>query len=95
MGKGGWGLVFFHIFILLLAVRAEWGHSSCSAGLLTALASLAVEHGSRVHGLQHLQLQSAGSTVVVRGLRCSAAWVSSRIRDQTCVSCLGKQVLYH
>ena len=52
-------------------------------GLLTAVASLVVEHGLQVHGLQQLwhagsavvahRLQSAGSVVVAHGLSCSAS----------------------
>ena len=50
-------------------------HRGCSlavvCGLLTAVASLAVEHGLSVHGL--LELQLAGSAVVVRVLSRPAA----------------------
>ena len=41
------------------------------------------------------RLQSVGSVVVAQGLRCSAYVGSSQIRDQTHVSCIGRQILYH
>ena len=41
------------------------------------------------------RLQSIGSVVVAQGLRCSAYVGSSQIRDQTHVSCIGRQILYH
>ena len=92
-GEGVGVRVSSHIWVWLC--RVDGGFSRCGAGLLSVLASLAVECGSGVQGLRQLQLQSIGPTAVVRGLSCFAAWVSSRIRDQTCVACLGKQVLYH
>ena len=41
------------------------------------------------------RLQSAGAVVVAPGLSCSAALGSSQNRDRTCVSCIGRQILYH
>ena len=49
----------------------EWAFSSCSdQGLLLAVASLIVEHGLQVLGLQ--QLQHVGSVVVTQGSSCPA-----------------------
>ena len=59
--------------------------SSCSTQASRAVASLVAEHGP----------QSAGSVVVARGFSCHTACVPSWTRDQTNVSCIGGQVLYH
>ena len=67
--------------------------------LLIVMPSLVAEHG-----LQQLRyedsvvaiprLQSTGSIVVGHGLSCFALHVgSSRIRDQTCISCFSRQTL--
>ena len=57
--------------------------------------------GSRMHKLQYLQ--HVGSAVVVPGLETTASILvvhglhvrSSRARDRTRVSSIGKQILYH
>ena len=41
------------------------------------------------------RLPSICSVVVAQGLRCSVYVGSSQIRDQTHVSCIGRQILYH
>ena len=90
---------FFFLINLFIYLLAElglcccvWAFSSCGErrllfvavrGLLIAVASLVVEHGLQVCGLQQLWhvgsvvvahgLQSTGSVVVVHGLSCSAA----------------------
>ena len=40
-------------------------------------------------------LQSTGSVVVAHGLSCSTHMGSSPSRDQTCVPCIGTQILNH
>ena len=40
-------------------------------------------------------LQSTGSVVVVHTFSCSWHMGSSQIRDQTCIFCIGRQILYH
>ena len=84
---------YLFLFLAALGLRfCTWAFSSCGkrgllfivvCGLLMVVASLVVEHGLQVHGLQQLwhggsvvvacELQSAGSVVVVHGLSCSAA----------------------
>ena len=68
--------------------------------LLIVLASLGEEHGSRVLRLQ--ELQHMGSVVVAPGLWSTGSTVvrhkpscSSQTGDQTIVSCIGRQILYH
>ena len=61
-----------------LAVASSVCSLAAVRRLLSAVASLAVEHGLTVHGLQYLQHMG-----------------SSQIRDQTCVSCMGRQILSH
>ena len=66
--------------------------------LLIAVASLAAQHGlwgawASVVGVR--RLQSTGSIVVAHGLSFPKPVGSSLIRDQTCVSCTGRQSLYH
>ena len=41
------------------------------------------------------ELQSTGLVVVVHRFSCSWHMGSSQIRDQTCVFCIGRQILYH
>ena len=55
-------------------------------GLLIAMASLVAELG-----LWRVQ----ASIVVVRGLSCLGHVEASRTRDQTRVTCIGRQILYH
>ena len=40
-------------------------------------------------------LQSTGSVIVAHGLLALKHVGSPQIRDQTCVSCIGRQILYH
>ena len=59
---------------------------------------LLLSTGSRSHWLQHLQL--LGSRAQAQQLRCMglvAPWHvgSSQIRDQSCVSFIGRQILSH
>ena len=66
---------------------------------------LIVESRLEVHGLQQLQpvgsvaatpwLQSTGSVVVVHRLSRYTACGIFQNRDQTHVSCIGRQILYH
>ena len=85
--------LFIYLFLAALGLRCcMWAFSGCGErgllfiavyGLLTAVASLVVEHRLQAHGLQQLQhtgsvvvargLQSAGSVVVAHGLSCSTA----------------------
>ena len=44
--------------------------------------------------LWSMDSESTGSVVVAHVLSCSCHAGSSRIRDQTCVSCIGSQILY-
>ena len=82
-----------YLFLAVLGLRCcARAFSSCGeqgllfvavSGLLTAVASLVVEHRLKAHRIQQFQhagsvvvargLQSAGSVVVVHGLSCSAA----------------------
>ena len=85
--------LFIYLFLAALGLRCcPRAFSSCGEqgllftavrGLLIAVASLVVEHGLQVRGLQYLwhvgsvivapRLQSAGSVVVAHGFSCSAA----------------------
>ena len=95
--------ILFILFLAALGLRCcSWAFSSCSEWgllfievhrLLIAVASLVVEHGLQVRGLQ--QLQHAGSAVVAHGLSCTTACRSSCTRDRTRVSCTGRQILNH
>ena len=52
--------------------------------------------GSVVCGMQALYLRHASSVVVVRRLMPCSMWdLSSLTRDQTCLPCIGRQILYH
>ena len=92
----------FYLFIIFLvsgfalAVKSE-GCSSGSVQAARAVASPAAEPGSGPAGVRSCgsRLQSTGSTAVPRGLSCSLAVGSSWTRDRTCVSCIGRQILYH
>ena len=101
------------VFILFLAVVSlsccTWAFSSCSErgqagavvvvhGLLAAVASLLWSTGSRVLGLQKLELP--GSRAQAQQWWCTGLIVprhvgSSQPRDGTCVSCVGRQIPYH
>ena len=91
-------------FLGFSLVVASGGYSLVVVhGLLMAVVSLVAEHGSRACGLQQLQhmgsgvvargLWSTGSIFVAHGLFCSWHVGSSWIRDQTPVSCIGRQTL--
>ena len=66
-------------------------------GLLIALTSFVAEHGLSCCDLcvrsvvSVSRLYSPGSVTVAHGLSCS----SSQIRDQTCVSFIGRWILNH
>ena len=65
-------------------------------GLLTAVASLVLEHWLQAHGLQQLWL--VGSRVQAQQLWCTGLAAprhvgSSRTRAQTCVPCIGRRIL--
>ena len=63
-------------------------------GLLIAVASLVVEHRLQAHRPQQLQ-QVCSVVVETHRLSCSmACGGSSQTRDQTVVSCIGRQILY-
>ena len=73
---------FAFFFWLCWVFSAVWGLSPAVVnGLLTVVAALVAEHGLQAHGLQ--RLQHTGS---------AASWrvESSRTRDQTRVSCIGR-----
>ena len=55
-------------------------------GLLIVVAFLSAEQGSRARGLQSLRRMGSVALLYVG---------SSRIRGQTCVSCVGRWILYH
>ena len=59
----------------LSVLAASRGYSVAVLGLLIAVASLLVEHGLQVHGLQ--QLWHAGSEVVARGLQSASSVVAA------------------
>ena len=63
---------------------------------LTAVASVA-EHRLNGTQVQYLQLpgSTADSVVVAHRLKCPEALGSSRTRDQTHVSCIGRRSPYH
>ena len=61
------------------------GFSCCRTKLLGTWASVVAAPG----------LYSAGIIVGVHGLSCSPILGSSRTRDQTSVSYVGRQILYH
>ena len=73
--------------------------------LLIVVASLVVKHGLQACGLQQLwrvdsvvvirRLQSTDSVVVVHRLSSLRHVGSSRTRAQTCVPCIGRQILNH
>ena len=79
-------------------VTVSRGYSpSVVCRLLAAAASLAAEH--RLQGAWAQQLQLPGFRAQVQWLWCMGLEAlrqveSSRIRDQTCVSCAGRQILY-
>ena len=77
-----YSFVFNFFFWLCWVFSAVWGLSpAVVSGLLTVVAPLVAEHGLQAHGLQ--QLQHTGS---------AASWhvESSRTRDGTRVSCIGR-----
>ena len=83
-----------------LSVAAESrGHSSRQwEGLSPQWLLLLLSTGSRAFGLQYLQLP--GSRAQARELRCTGLVTSrhvgsSWIRDQTRVSCIGRQIPHH
>ena len=78
------------IYLLIFAV------SLLLLGLLVAVAPLIAECGLLGFSTVALGLQSTGSVAVVhRGLAAPQHAGSSRIRDQICVSCIGRWLLYH
>ena len=85
-----WSLLYLWRAGATLELRRGWaslcaGFSCCRAWVLGHTASVVAAHG----------LQSTGSVVVEHGLSCSTACVIFRIRDQTRVFCIGRQILYH
>ena len=89
-------ILFIYLFLAVLGLCCWVGFSlavasgACSLiavyGLLTEVASLTVEHGSRACGFQWLW--HLGSVVVAHGLSCLVD--SSWTREQTHVSCIGR-----
>ena len=65
---------------------AAWAFSLVMHGLLTVVASLVAEH--RLWGM-------GASVVMGQGFSCSLACGASWLRDQTHVSCIDRQILYH
>ena len=72
----------FVIALGLSLVVASGGCSSEVGGLLIVVDSL-------------VALGHAGSVVVTQGLGAPQCMESSQIRDRTCVSCIGRPILYH
>ena len=95
--------IFYFIYLFLAVLGLHYcvrAFSNCGdrellfvevCGLLTAVASLVVEHGLQAHGLQ--QLWRAGSVVVVHGLSCSKA--CGIFLDQGLNPCTGRWILNH
>ena len=73
-------------FLLRWVFIAMSGLSLVVHGLLIAMASLLVEHRPYVHRLHQLRCTSLVALKHVG---------SSRTRDQTCVPCIGSQILIH
>ena len=86
---------FIYFWLLQSLVATPWAFSSygeqgllssSGAGLLTVMASLVAEQGSRVLGLQQLWPM---------GLAALHHMESSNTRDQTCLPCIGRWILNH
>ena len=82
----------------LSLVVASWGYYPVAVcRLLTTLTSLAVEH--RLWDMWDSVvaargLQSTGKIVAMHGLNCPTTCGIFPYRDRTCVSCIGRQILY-
>ena len=77
------------------SVRASHssGFSCCGARTLGCVGFSSCRVGSAAAALR---FWSTGSIVVACGLHCSVEGGGSTwIRDQSCVSCIGRQILYH
>ena len=100
--------LFIYLFLAVLGLGCcAWAFSSCGeqgllfivvCGLLTAVASLVVEHRPQACGLQQLWL--AGSRSQAQQLWCTGLVAprhvgSSQTRARTHVPCIGRQILNH
>ena len=101
-------LFFFKLILAVLGLRCcAQAFSSCGkrgplflqvCGLLTAVASLAVEHGLQARRLQQLWLAGSGAQAqYLWRMGFVAPWHvgSSRTRARTCVPCIGRRSLNH
>ena len=91
---GFWGL---H---RLLSSYGEWGllQLYVVSGLLTAVASLVANTGSRAHRFQQLWLlgsRAQAKELWSKGLVAPQHVGSSQIRDRTHVSCISREILYN
>ena len=79
-------------FFLYLWHAGSRAHGLCSCGVQAPECM-----GSVVCGRWALSLRRVSSVVVAQGLNCpTAMWdLSSPSRDQTCIPCIGRQILYH
>ena len=79
-------------------VALSRGYFSCGAWAFHCSGSLVVEY--RLQGLwapvvAAPRLQTTGSVVVAHGLRCPMVCGIFQDRGSNCVSCIGRQILYH
>ena len=81
--------IYLFIFLAVLGLRGCASFSLAAEirgySLVAMLGLLTVE----------ASLKESGSIVVVHRFSCSATCVSSQTKDQTSVSCIGRQILYH
>ena len=85
--------VFYFLAALGLCCCARAFCSCSKRGLLTAVASLVVEHGLQVHGFSSCSMRAQQ----LRRTGLVALWHvgSSQTRDRTRVRCIGRQILNH
>ena len=76
-------LVLFESGILLILVQ----RGSCYLVAESGLTLLRPLSGSSIHGISQTRILELVAIHFSRG--------SSQPRDQTCISCLGRQILYH
>ena len=85
-----WLCLDFQVFVAMYGLSLLAASGGCSPVVcrrLTVVASLVAEHG-----LQRCGLSSCGEQAL---LPCSIWDLSSRTKDQTCVSCISRQILNH
>ena len=87
-----------HCCVDFSLVVVSRGSSPVMVQGLLIVASVVTEHGlsgAWPSAVVAPRLESTGLAVMVHGLSCSMAQGSSWIRDETCVSCTGRWILYH